>query len=204
MMIENGNWKVYIHTNRLNGKRYVGITARDPKKRWKSGYGYVDNKHFYDAIKKYGWDNFDHEIFADRLTEDEACNMEKILIDKLETMDYEKGYNMHKGGGIPPRRSKDDPDYEYRPMSETQKKKLSMIHKGMKASEETKKKMSDAHMNLLGQPILCVETGIVYPSIAEAGRAIGRSRADSSIGQVIRGLQQRAYGYHWKRLEKVS
>lgn len=204
MMIVNGNWKVYIHTNRINGKMYVGITSREPAKRWKGGYGYADNKHFYDAIRKYGWSNFDHEIFADGLTKEEACNMEKILIEKLGTMNYELGYNMHEGGSTPPRRSKDDPNYEYKPMSNTQKQKLSVIHTGMKASEATRKKMSEAHMNLLGTPILCIETGIIYPSIAEAGRAIGRSRADSSIGQAIRGTQERAYGYHWKRLDLAS
>lgn len=204
MMVENGKWKVYIHTNRINGKRYVGITSREPGKRWKSGYGYVDNKHFYDSIQKYGWDNFDHEIFADGLTKDEACNMEKILIEKLHTMDYRFGYNMHEGGNTPPRRSKDDPDYEYRPMSEAQKKKLSEVHKGKRPSDETKKKMSRSHMNKLGTPILCIETGIVYPSISEAGRAIGRSRAECSIGDAIRGLHETAYGYHWKRFDLAS
>lgn len=25
---------IYIHTNRINGKKYVGQTTRNPKKRW--------------------------------------------------------------------------------------------------------------------------------------------------------------------------
>lgn len=34
------DWKVYIHTNKINGKKYVGVTCRDPKTRWANGAGY--------------------------------------------------------------------------------------------------------------------------------------------------------------------
>lgn len=56
------NFCVYMHINRANGKRYVGITAQNPINRWQNGLGYRRNKHFWDAILKYGWDNFDHLI----------------------------------------------------------------------------------------------------------------------------------------------
>ena len=43
---------VYIHIC-PNGKRYVGITQKeDPKERWDSGWGYQNNVHFFNAIKK--------------------------------------------------------------------------------------------------------------------------------------------------------
>ena len=99
-VIENGCWSVYIHTNRLNGKRYVGITSKIPEKRWQNGFGYY-GQPFYKAIKKYGWENFDHEIIASHLTKEEAENFEKILIQKLDSFIKHNGYNVSIGGGIP-------------------------------------------------------------------------------------------------------
>ena len=33
-------WTVYCHENRVNGKRYVGITSREVTERWRDGKGY--------------------------------------------------------------------------------------------------------------------------------------------------------------------
>lgn len=55
------NYKVYIHTNIINEKKYVGITKQNLKRRWKNGWGYYDKSgrcYFWRAIQKYGWDNF--------------------------------------------------------------------------------------------------------------------------------------------------
>ena len=85
-------WTVYAHIA-PNGKMYVGITSREPEKRWEYGWGYRTSSHFFRAIKKYGWNNFQHEIIASGLTEDEAKNMEILLINKLDLTNPCKGYN---------------------------------------------------------------------------------------------------------------
>lgn len=93
------NWKVYVHINKLNNKRYVGVTSK-PKveHRWNSGRGYKENTHFYAAIQKYGCDMFDHIILYDGLSEEEAKNTEQYLISLWSTMDNKYGYNMTLGG----------------------------------------------------------------------------------------------------------
>lgn len=100
MIIYNDTYCVYAHINTINGKIYIGQTKRgyNPNKRWNNGNGYKDNEHFWRAIQKYGWDNFDHEIIASNLTADEANHFEELLIEKLGTMNPERGYNLRSGG----------------------------------------------------------------------------------------------------------
>ena len=88
-----------MHTSPSN-KRYIGITSKNPKTRWKNGNGYRHNQHFTRAIQKYGWDNFKHEILADNLTEEEALQMEIELIKKYDTFNSDKGYNLTSGGEV--------------------------------------------------------------------------------------------------------
>ena len=96
--MEDRVYKVYVHITPSN-KYYVGITKRDTYQRWgKNGYNYKSNKHFWNAIQKYGWDNIQHEVVADNLTESEAKNFEILLIKKLESQSPMHGYNITKGG----------------------------------------------------------------------------------------------------------
>lgn len=89
-----------MHINNVNGKCYVGITGRIPEERWGvNGIGYKNKCiHFWNAIEKYGWDNFEHEIIASNLTKSEAECMEVSLIELLNACDNSCGYNMSKGG----------------------------------------------------------------------------------------------------------
>lgn len=95
-MIEE-KWCVYIHTNNANGKKYVGISS-NVEKRWAyKGKNYYDQV-FGNAIKKYGWDNFTHEIIFEDLTKEDACKRESelILLNKSNIKKY--GYNRSNGG----------------------------------------------------------------------------------------------------------
>ena len=97
-----GNWTVYKHTNKINGKSYIGITSRKPEDRWgTNGYKYQSQKSKYlcfsKAIQKYGWDNFTHEILFTGLTKEDACKKEKELISFYNSK-APSGYNLTDGG----------------------------------------------------------------------------------------------------------
>ena len=97
------NYCVYIHVNKINNKKYVGITKTSLIKRWgKNGSGYTRSKKsiFGCAIEKYGWENFTHEIFTTNISKERACRLEIILIETLRTRDKRYGYNVQKGGQL--------------------------------------------------------------------------------------------------------
>lgn len=95
---------LYIHTNIINGKKYVGITcAANPNRRWDNGRGYKPHKNakptrFWNAIQKYGWENFTHEVRLTGLTKQEAKEREIFYISLLHTTDERYGYNISQGG----------------------------------------------------------------------------------------------------------
>lgn len=95
--MKDGNYYLYCHTNKINGKKYIGISCQSPSKRWgKSGSGYKGCPKMEKAISKYGWDNFNHEILLTNLTQKEACEKEKEYITKFDTIN--NGYNILSGG----------------------------------------------------------------------------------------------------------
>lgn len=125
-------YSVYIHTT-PNGKVYVGITGQDPYKRWNNGNGYRANKHFWNAIKLYGWENIEHEILFCGITKEEACSREIELIAKYRSNNSDFGYNNSDGGEKPSNGAK---------WSEDKREKLSKYWKGRIITDETRRKMS--------------------------------------------------------------
>ena len=96
-MIRN-NYTVYMHKNKINGKVYIGVTSQNIKWRFgKEGEQYK-NQPFYKAIKKYGWNNFEHIILYENLTKKEAGIKELELIKKYKANQKEFGYNIKLGG----------------------------------------------------------------------------------------------------------
>lgn len=80
-MEEDKSYKIYRYTNLINGKIYIGRTKSSLACRaGHNGKKYYGCKHFGNAIKKYGWENFKGEILCDGLTYQEACNKEQELI----------------------------------------------------------------------------------------------------------------------------
>ena len=95
------NFYVYMHVNKINNKKYIGITSQERvNDRWRSdGSGYK-TQVFGKAIDKYGWENFDHIILFEGLSEQEAINKEIELIQKYNTRNPKNGYNISEGGDI--------------------------------------------------------------------------------------------------------
>lgn len=89
---------VYVHTNIVNGKKYVGITKKSPVQRWgRDGSGYKSNSRFWNAICKYGWNSgFKHEVLFENLSLDEAYSKEQELILLYDSK--LNGYNLTDGG----------------------------------------------------------------------------------------------------------
>lgn len=85
---------VYCHTF-PNGKKYYGITQRNPaERRWNKGMGYKENVIMFNDIKKFGWDSIKHEIIYNYMKRKFALYCEYSLIIKDKTYLNENGYNM--------------------------------------------------------------------------------------------------------------
>ena len=90
---------VYVRTVKTTGKKYVGVTGQTLEQRMgKDGEGYRGSPYFYAAIQKYGVDDIESETIAKVATLKEASELEKELIAKYDTMNPERGYNLHRGG----------------------------------------------------------------------------------------------------------
>ena len=92
-------YTIYKHTNRFNGKCYIGQTkCQDLTRRWSGGNGYKGCRYFYNAILKYGWKSFAHEILETGLTKEQADDREQFHIALYRSDDPQYGYNIRKGG----------------------------------------------------------------------------------------------------------
>lgn len=199
---------VYKHINKINGKIYIGITSKPINERWKNGYGYQRGTHFRNAIDKYGWNNFDHEIILDNLSEDQAKSKEIELIKFYNSNNRIYGYNTTNGG---------DGVSGLKHSSET-KKKLSEIqkgirkspktefkkgiipwNKGLKFTEQHKKALSEAHKGKISprrKKVICVETGVIYDSVTLAAKSV--NDYSSHISKVCKGIHNTCKGLHWQ------
>lgn len=87
---------IYITTNMLNGKQYVGKKVFDIKGGWRSYLG--SGKVLKQAIQKYGRKNFKKRIIHICYSEDELANAEKSIISLLDAKNNEDYYNIAEGG----------------------------------------------------------------------------------------------------------
>lgn len=219
----NKTWCVYIHTSPDN-KVYIGITSQTPpEQRWgKNGIRYKRSPHFWNAIQYYGWDNFQHIIFADNLSKDEAGKMERCLILLYDTTNKDKGYNLTFGGegGTPTEEIKQKLRKKAlgRRLSQATREKIRRGNQGKKVSketieklkearktyvvtDETRQKIKDNHADVSGgkhpraKAVICIELNIVFDCTRDAERQLGINHAH--ISACCKKQRKTAGGYHW-------
>jgi group I intron endonuclease len=128
---EKRDHKIYKYTNKINGKVYIGRTCQTLEARASgNGKGYKCCTYFYNAIQKYGWENFEGEIIEEGLNDEEAGKRELYWISEFDSTNREKGYNLR--------------DSDYRTYKDETRKKISDANLGRKLTEEHKRKLSEA------------------------------------------------------------
>lgn len=138
------NYCVYKHTT-PSGKVYIGITSKPVEKRWLNGRGYARNEHFWNAIKKYGWDNIEHRVLVSGLSKEEATEVEKMYIKLFRSHEIKHGYNLTEGGETGIVHTMES----RRKLSESKKGKRYNI--GVPFTEERKRHLSENHADVRGE-----------------------------------------------------
>lgn len=202
-METTNNFCVYRHTS-PSGKCYIGITHQDPEYRWgKNGYSYTELKSdgqlkhpkFANAILKYGWDNFSHEILYENLSKEEACFLEQKYIAMYK--EGGKSYNISDGG---------EGNWGYK-FTYEQRKRMSESHKGKKQSEETiakrvakntGKKRSDEQKQKTSKPVIQYTKDMEFIAEYFGTREAERQTGISHIGCCCNGSRKTAGGFIWR------
>ena len=92
-------YTVYLRTNKVNGKQYVGQTNNFKRREYdwyNINWGYAGHL-INNARKKYGVENWDTVILKECSTVDETNYWETFYIKQLNTK-YPSGYNLTDGG----------------------------------------------------------------------------------------------------------
>ena len=208
---------VYMHTVKENGKKYIGQSKMSPEKRWgKNGHRYKGCM-FYDAIKKYGWNNIEHEILIDNLTEEEADYYEKYYIALYQTDISEFGYNISKGGyGHPDLFGAKNPNSRPVICLETNKRWESSslcckeigvnlaslqesLYKGYRCTGLHFKYVDDnSYVPLYCDPqgVMCVETGRIWNNVVECAKE--KNVHKRTVARWCRGDRKPADGLTYK------
>lgn len=191
---------VYLATNNINGKIYVGITTRDLKTRvseHKYDSLHRDGKtrtYFHTAMKKYGFDNFTFEIL-EKIYDDTPTglisklrSLEQYYIALLRSSNKSTGYNLTDGGeGVfgykfsEQQRQEMSKARKGRHISDIHKERISEFmrsadnpHLGKHLSNETRKKISDARRGKF---------------VGEANPMYGKKRPDLALRNLNSGYR---------------
>ena len=208
-------YRHYIVNDEGVEKSYIGQTVEKPEKRWNHGRNYTKQHNadtkFARAIKKYGWENFSHEIIGvvysstrQQLAYD-LDDWEMYFIHKYDS--YYNGYNSTQGGT------------QGKVVSDDTKLKITQARTGTTHTEETKQKISQNsksgqdsvkqkiansmsyEKNPRALRVMCKNTGQVFDTIKQAAEWCGL-RSTSDIIYCCKGKSKTA-GKHPETRERL-
>lgn len=204
---------IYKITNVLNGMTYVGQTICGIKKRFREHIhsSLSKNTYLYNAMRKYGKENFTIEEIDIANSLEELNQKEIYWIKKLNTK-APNGYNLADGGdgvkgfhhseetknilkmkstGNSNAIGKHDVSIEGRTNMSLAHRGKESSFKGKRQSLEARNKMSINH----SKKVMCVETQIIYPSSLAASKQL---KINNHIGRCCNKERQTCGGYHWE------
>ena len=193
-------FNVYLATNTINGKKYVGITIQPIKVRWRQHFlnrTREGNTRLHLAICKYGIDSFNIQHIACAKNLSDLIEIEKVLIVQENSFYVDgHGYNMTRGGEgawgtihTPEARAKRGAANRGKKLSLETRAKISDALKGRKISLEQRAKNSAIHKGKTISPDHRAKL-----SSAHKGRKLSpehRAKISSSLSGVKRSPEQR-------------
>jgi group I intron endonuclease len=148
--IENLCYSAYCFTNKINNKKYVGITCNIKRR-----YNQHKNTNsravvFCLAIKKYGFENFDFLVLKENLSLKDAKLIERQFIKDFNSI-VPNGYNRTKGGDSSVKHTKETIE---KIVEKNRIWRLINGHQmtGKKHSEETKKLLKESALKRTDRP----------------------------------------------------
>lgn len=194
-------YTVYLRTNLINGKQYVGQTKKFERREyeWNQLSKRYANKYIADEREKYGLENFKVEILRECETQEEAWNLEQKFILERNTK-YPNGYNMGNGGKGPIGTLHTDESRKN--ISEGHKGQIAW-NKGVKMPEEFSKKISESKKGIPNKKLskkvfqytLDGKLVNIWESSAEAER---NGFSSGTICSCCNGTRKTYKGYIWK------
>jgi group I intron endonuclease len=147
LTLTGGVMKIYLITNLVNGKQYVGQTIKTIEKRWKQHLRDIKrgtSPHLYRAITKYGVDGFSIQELHSAISQEEL-DFAEILYIALLNCKSPLGYNLTYGGSTGAAHAGHKHSEETKRILKARFTGEGNANFGKHKSEETKNKISDSN-----------------------------------------------------------
>ena len=225
---------IYLITNKINNKKYVGKTKKSLKIRFRQhclAYSHGVRTYIACAINKYGEENFTIEKLA-TCKDDDFAYFEAYYIQLYETHYTQNGYNITYGGDDNPMDDinvinkhkaimkktayKHVDNWKHRELTEEYRQNLSKaMRKRIERDGDEAIKGLIAYNNSKKVPVVMLDDNDniikTFPSIADACKYLGLT-PKKYVGSIVfaldkykkNGQRRKCQGYSWVRYQGVS